>query len=212
VSLKVSEIFFSLQGEGPLVGFPTFFVRLYGCNLKCTWCDTPYARCGEDYRERAPEEIVRLWKKEFPEIPYVTITGGEPLLQKETYALMEAFLEEGAVVVLETNGSLSLKEVPDEVIVVMDLKTPSSGMAIFNLLDNLALLTQKDALKFVIKDEEDFTWSLEMIERFGLLRQTTCFFSPCEPFMDPHLLSQKILATKKPIRFQVQLHKLLKIK
>ncbi len=212
MSLKVSEIFFSLQGEGPLIGVPTYFVRLFGCNLACNWCDTPYAREGNKYEIKEITEIISDWKRNYPFIPYVTITGGEPLLQEETVKLIEAFLSESAIIVLETNGSLRIEKIPDEVIVVMDLKTPSSGMERFNNLENLKFLKEDDALKFVIKDERDFLWSLEMIEKFNLYKKTNCFFSPCEPFMQPETLAKMILKIKKPIRFQIQLHKFLKIK
>lgn len=212
MSLKISEIFFSLQGEGPLIGVPTYFVRLFGCNLSCSWCDTPYAKGRGKYEEKEIHEIISHWKKNYPHIPYVTITGGEPLLQKGTQELIESFLSEGAIIVLETNGSLSIEKVPDEVIVVMDLKTPSSGMSEFNNLENLKFLKKDDALKFVIKDERDFYFSLEMIEKYDLLLKTNCFFSPCEPFMKPESLAKMILEIKKPIRFQIQLHKFLKIK
>ncbi len=212
MSLKVSEIFFSLQGEGPLVGFPTFFVRLYGCNLYCSWCDTPYASKGDKYQEKEISEIIWHWKRYYPHIPYVTITGGEPLLQEETPKLIEAFFSKGAVIVLETNGSLSIEKIPEEVIVVMDWKTPSSGMSKFNNLENLKFLKKKDALKFVIKDEEDFKWSLKEIEKLDLLSRTNCIFSPCAPFMKSEKLAKMILETRKPIRFQIQLHKFLKIK
>lgn len=212
MSLKVSEVFFSIQGEGPWVGFPTFFVRLYGCNLSCKWCDTPYAREGQNYKEMQPEEILAFWRRDYPEIPYITLTGGEPLLQDGVYKLIEKFLQRGAKVLLETNGSLSIENVPDEVLVVMDLKTPSSGMEGFNLYRNLYFLSEKDALKFVIKDKADFDWSLKKIAEFNLLSKVTCFFSPCAPFMSPQKLAELILETKKPLRLQVQLHKFLNLK
>lgn len=212
MNLKVSEVFFSIQGEGPWVGFPTFFVRLYGCNLACKWCDTPYAREGQNYRERKTDEMVSIWKKNYPEIPYVTITGGEPLLQEGVFSLMEGFLKKGAKVLLETNGSLSLEKVPEEVLVVMDLKTPSSGMVRYNLYENLSLIKEKDALKFVIKDEADFDWALKTIEKFDLLGRVTCFFSPCAPYMSPCRLAELLLKTKKPLRLQIQLHKILNLK
>ncbi len=212
MSLKVSEIFYSLQGEGPFVGYPTFFVRLYGCNLSCSWCDTPYARIGDKFEVKEIEEIIWQWKRNYPHIPFVTITGGEPLIQEESIKLIESFLSEGVRVVLETNGSLSIEGIPEEVVIVMDWKTPSSGMDSFNKSENLKFLKKGDALKFVIKDKEDFEWSLKEIERFDLLSRTSCIFSPCEPFMKPEKLALMVLEVRKPIRFQIQLHKLLKIK
>ena len=212
MSLKISEIFFSLQGEGPLIGVPTYFVRLFGCNLSCSWCDTPYAKEGSNYEKKEISEILLQWKRNYAFTPYVTITGGEPLLQEETLELIKTFLLEGAILVLETNGSLSIKNIPEEVIVIMDLKTPSSGMERFNNLENLQFLKKDDALKFVIKDERDFHWSLSVIEKYDLFSKTNCFFSPCEPFMPPEKLAKMILEVKRPIRFQIQLHKFLKIK
>ncbi len=212
MALRISEIFFSLQGEGPLIGYPTFFIRLYGCNLNCNWCDTSYAREGNNFTEKSWEEILKIWKTNYHQIPYVALTGGEPLLQEEIYNLISLFLKKGAILTLETNGSLSIAKVPPEVIILLDLKTPSSGMENFNLYENLMYLQKKDAIKFVIKNERDFRWSLDRIEEFNLLERVPCFFSPCSPYLAPEKLANWILETKKPIRFQIQIHKLLKLK
>lgn len=213
IKLKVSELFFSLQGEGPLVGCPTFFIRVFGCNLDCKWCDTPYAKEKENgYLEIEVSEIINLWEKEYPEIPYITITGGEPLLQKEVYFLIENLLSKKAVICLETNGSLSVEKVPEEVIKIVDFKPPSSGMEKFNFYENLNFLSKKDVLKFVIQDRKDFNWALNKIEEFRIFEITQVFFSPAVPFLTPQTLAQWILETKKPIRFQFQLHKFLNLK
>lgn len=212
MSLRISEIFFSIQGEGPLVGFPTFFVRLYGCNLNCSWCDTPYAKEGQRYQELSPEEIITQWESNYKEIPYIAITGGEPLLQAQSIDLMNEFSKRGAKVLLETNGSLNIKRVPKEVLIVMDVKTPSSEMSKHNLFENFNYLKKEDALKFVIKDYNDFQWSLKIIEEFNLLEKFNCFFSPAYSYLSPEELAQFILETKRPLRLQVQLHKILKIK
>ncbi|MFN3921021.1 MAG: 7-carboxy-7-deazaguanine synthase QueE [Caldimicrobium sp.] len=212
MSLKISEIFFSIQGEGPFIGYPTLFIRLYGCNLNCSWCDTPYAKSGSNFVEKSIKEIIIFWQKNYFEIPFITITGGEPLLQKESLALMEDLIKEGAVVSLETNGSLSIKDVPKDVVIIMDIKTPSSQMSHFNNYNNFNFLQKKDVVKFIIQDKKDFDWSLEIIERYDLLSRVNCLFSPVYGKMSPHELSNWILMTKKPIRFQIQLHKLLNLK
>lgn len=212
MKLKISEIFFSLQGEGPLVGYPTFFIRFFGCNLDCSWCDTLYAKKHGTYYELEIQEIIDLWKRNYSEIPYITLTGGEPLLQKGVFPLIESFLKEKAIICLETNGSLSVKEISERVIKVVDFKTPSSGMENFNFYENLNFLDKKDALKFVIKDRNDFEWALKKIEEFELFEITQVFFSPATPFLSPQVLAEWILEVKKPIRFQLQLHKILKLK
>lgn len=212
MSLKISEIFYSLQGEGPFIGYPTLFIRLYGCNLNCSWCDTPYARRGENYTVKSSSEIIHFWKENFPELPHITITGGEPLIQEESLELMDKLVKKGAIVTLETNGSVSIKEVPSSVYIVMDLKTPSSKMSLYNNYENLNFLQKKDCVKFVIKDEEDFYWSLKIVENYNLLSKTSCLFSPVYGTLSPKKLANLILQTKKPLRFQIQLHKLLEIK
>ncbi|PMP66152.1 MAG: 7-carboxy-7-deazaguanine synthase QueE [Thermodesulfobacterium geofontis] len=210
--LKISEIFFSLQGEGPLIGYPTLFIRLFGCNLNCSWCDTPYAKGNNPHKEVEISEILSFWEKNFNSLPFITITGGEPLIQNPVYNLMNAFLEKNCIVVLETNGSISLNRVPKEVIKVMDVKTPSSNMDRHNLYENFKFLGKKDAVKFVIKDEKDFEFSLDIIDKFFLTYYTQVFLSPAHPFLDPKNLAEWILKTKKPLRFQIQLHKVVGIK
>lgn len=210
--LKVSEIFFSIQGEGPFIGFPSFFVRLFGCNLNCWWCDTPYAKGNHNYQELKTSDIFSFWEKNFNSIPFITITGGEPLLQESVYELIEEFLKQKCIVILETNGSLSLEKVPREVIKVMDIKTPSSKMEKYNFYENLRFLSLKDAVKFVIKDREDFEFALNMVEKFQISYYTQIIFSPAFPFLEAKTLAHWILETKKPLRLQVQLHKVVGIK
>lgn len=212
MSLKVSEIFFSLQGEGPLVGYPTFFIRLFGCNLRCTWCDTTYAREGDNYRVLSVQEILGLWEKNYSSIPFITLTGGEPLLQGKIYKLMKEFIKRNCTVLVETNGSLDIKNVPREVIKVVDIKTPSSGMDKHNLYTNLKYLDLKDAVKFVIKDKMDFQFALDIIQTWNLLAKTQVFFSPVYAELSPVTLAQWILELRLPIRFQLQLHKILNLK
>lgn len=152
------------------MGYPTFFIRFFGCNLSCRWCDTLYARTGSAYVVMEAEEVIRYWKENYPEIPYVAITGGEPLLHEESIPLMEQLVSEGAVVVLETNGSLDISRVPNGVITVMDIKTPSSGMTQFQRWENLQYLKPQDVLKFVIANEEDFQWTLRIIEEKNFIK------------------------------------------
>lgn len=212
MSLKISEIFFSIQGEGAFIGYPTLFIRLYGCNLNCQWCDTPYAKEGGNFYEKTCDEIVKFWKENYPDIPYITLTGGEPLLQEKSIDLMKSLLKMGAVVNLETNGSIPLDRVPREVFIVMDVKTPSSGMVNFNNYENFKYLQKKDVIKFVIQDERDFEWSINLIHEFNLWSKVCCLFSPVYGAIPPKDLAKLILKIKKPIRFQVQLHKLLSLK
>ncbi len=212
MKLKLSEIFFSLQGEGPLVGMPSLFFRLYGCNLNCSWCDTPYSREPYPFFEKEIEELVQQWKENFPQIPYVVITGGEPLLQEGAIPFLEALIANGAKPLLETNGSLPIAGLPEGVIVVMDLKPPSSNMVEFNRYENLDFLREKDAVKIVIQDRRDFEWAINLVEQADLLKKTQVFFSPAHPFLSPKELASLILETKLPLRLQVQLHKMLGLK
>ena len=187
------------------MGWPTFFVRLAGCNLNCAWCDTSYAREGG--QTFTLPEILRKWRE--TRLPWVQVTGGEPLLQEGVYPLLEAFLKEGAMVILETNGSLSLARVPKQVVKVMDLKCPSSGMSHFMKWDNLAFLDGKDQVKFVIADERDYAWAKEKVQAFYLPVYTQVLFSPAYKRLAPQTLAEWILKDGLHVRFQIQLHKLL---
>ncbi|HIE33452.1 MAG TPA: radical SAM protein [Thermodesulfobacteriaceae bacterium] len=209
IRLKISELFVSLQGEGPAAGYPAFFVRLSGCNLSCRWCDTPHARQPKTGQEMEIPKIVNHFRKSG--VSQVLITGGEPLLQEGVYALMEEFLALGAQVFLETNGSLSLKRVPSEVTKVMDLKPPSSGMSKYMLYENLRYLSHRDQIKFVIADEEDYRWAKEKVLRLGLNYFTEVSFSPAWGLMSPEKLAKMILRDRLPVRLQPQLHKILKL-
>ena len=205
--LDVAELFVSLQGEGAHAGLPMFFVRLAGCNLRCRWCDTPYAQRPLK-KFLSLSQILSLWEQEGA-LGYVQITGGEPLLQENVYPLMESFLEQGVKVLLETNGSLSLERVPPEVIKVMDLKPPSSGMEEHNLFSNLAFLTKKDEVKFVVADEKDYAWAKEIIFSYHLPVFTNVLLSPAFGLLEPQKLASWILKDRLPVRFQLQLHKVL---
>ncbi|NIA08631.1 MAG: radical SAM protein [Nitrospiraceae bacterium] len=201
----MSETFVSLQGEGAWAGWPCFFIRLSGCNLRCTYCDTRYA-----YMEREKRNISGLieeWKQS--QIGLVEVTGGEPLLQSTTPILLKALLDEGAKVLLETNGSLSLSNVPREVIKIVDRKTPGSGMGKFWCEENLRWLNQGDQLKFVITDQKDYEWARKEVLRLCLWRYTEVLFSPIWKNLAPSDLAGWIIADRLPVRFQVQLHKVL---
>ncbi|OAG28265.1 radical SAM protein [Thermodesulfatator autotrophicus] len=203
----VAEIFVSLQGESTYMGLPTFFVRLSGCNLRCKWCDTIYAQKPQNNLLGLSEILIR-WQKE-GSLKFVQITGGEPLLQENVYLLMKAFLEKGATILLETNGSVSLGRVPKEVVKIMDFKTPSSGMTHHMCYENLAYLTRKDQVKFVIADKEDYNWAKEILARFYLPVYTQVLFSPVWQTVKPQELAEWIIKDRLQVRFQLQLHKVL---
>ena len=204
-ALSVSETFVSLQGESVWAGWPCFFIRLSGCNLRCTYCDTRYA-----YNEGEKRDIPGLideWRQS--RIALVQVTGGEPLLQAETLTLLDALVNEGAKVLLETNGSLVLGNVPREVIKIVDRKTPGSGMEESFLAENLQWLNQGDQLKFVITDRKDYEWAREEVIRLCLLFYTEVLFSPAWRGLAPFHLAEWIIADRLSVRFQIQLHKIL---
>lgn len=236
--LKINEIFKSVQGESSFSGLPCVFIRLTGCNLRCGYCDTEYAFYEGKLMsvdeilnqvERAGIPLVDLKEKKSnrmrqnqavsPVNPssvnigssgtLVEITGGEPLLQKEVYPLMDALLGQGYEVLLETGGSLSIKDVPDPVIRIMDLKCPGSGEVQNNLLDNIQYLTPKDEVKFVILDRADYEWSRDMLRRYSLDRKAHVLFSPVYDKLDLKDLTQWILEDNLPVRLQTQLHKVI---
>jgi len=195
----------SLQGEGVWTGWPCFFIRLAGCNLRCTYCDTQYAyNSGE---KRDIESLLDEWRQ--AGVGLVQVTGGEPLLQSGTYVLLEALLNEGARVLLETNGSLGLKNVPREVIKIVDRKTPGSAMEEFFLEENLGWLKQGDQLKFVITARDDYEWAREEVVRLRLSCYTEVLFSPAWGGLAPFQLAEWIIADRLSVRFQIQLHKIL---
>ncbi len=209
-TLRVYEIFESLLGEGEEAGYPAFFVRVSGCNLNCRWCDTRYARnpsAGKDY---AVEELLEKFKESGRK--RVLVTGGEPLLQKGTVKLCELLLSEGARVLVETNGSLPVELLPKEVIKIVDLKPPSSGMSPYMRLENAKLLDEKDQVKFVVANYEDYLWAKERAEELGLFHRTKVLFSPVWEELEPRVLAEWVLRDGLEARVQVQLHKVLGIK
>lgn len=204
-SLRITEIFYSLQGESNTVGLPTVFVRLTGCPLRCSYCDTAYAFVGGE--KLSLSEIISQVNQY--KAKYVTITGGEPLAQSASHELMTNLLENGYYVSLETSGALDISSVDQRIIKVMDLKTPSSEEADKNLYQNIEHLNKNDQVKFVIANSTDFEWSKNMIEKYDLSQQCEILFSPVMGKMNPTELAEKIIQDNLPVRFQIQLHKYL---
>ena len=203
--LRITEIFHSIQGESTLVGMPTVFVRLTGCPLRCTYCDTEYAFQGGQWMSH--NEVIEQVKSYG--ISYVTVTGGEPLAQKSCVTLLDQLCAAGFIVSLETSGALSLSSVGKDVIKVMDIKTPGSAEESRNLWSNIELLDNKDQIKFVICSEQDYLWSKEIIEKYQLVGRCEILMSPSYGELKLHDLATWILQDKLPVRLQTQLHKLI---
>lgn len=203
--LRITEIFHSLQGESSTVGWPTVFVRLTGCPLRCGYCDTEYAFQGgewmgvSDICARVSGYGAR----------HVCVTGGEPLAQPDCIALLEALCEAGYDVSLETSGAMDVAAVDPRVMKVMDLKTPGSGEAQRNRYENLALLSSRDQIKFVICDRADYEWAREQVRAHQLQRRCEVLFSPAADKLPARSLADWILQDRLPVRFQLQLHKIL---
>lgn len=204
--LTVNEIFYSIQGESSFTGRPCVFVRLTGCDLRCRWCDTPYA-----FTEGAPaalDEVVA--RVESYGCPLVEITGGEPLLQTDVYPLMRRLIDDGKTVLLETGGHIDISGVPDAVVKVVDVKCPGSGEAKRNDWTNLDRLARHDEVKFVIQDRTDYEFARDVVRRYRLERRCAgALFSPVHGILDPAELSAWVLRDRVPARVQVQLHKYL---
>jgi len=203
--LRLTEIFFSLQGETRTVGLPTVFVRLTGCPLRCQYCDTAYAFQGGKWYEI--EEIIREVKKYHAQ--YVTITGGEPLAQKGCLNLLTRLCDEKYEVSLETSGALDVSRVDQRVVKVVDIKTPGSGEVEKNCWENLPHLLPHDQVKFVICDEADYHWSKEMLLKHRLDLRAQVLFSPSYTQLKASDLADWVLRDQLPVRFQIQLHKIL---
>lgn len=203
--LRITEIFHSLQGETSRVGLPTVFIRLTGCPLRCTYCDTAYAFTGGQNIGMA--EILAQVAEFAPQ--YVTVTGGEPLAQKSCQPLLRALCDAGYKVSLETGGALDIAAVDARVMRVVDIKTPASGEAARNRWENLELLTPHDEVKFVLCDENDYQWARQIIQQYHLADRCVVLFSPAHGTLNATQLADWILRDKLPVRMQVQLHKLL---
>jgi len=203
--LRITEIFYSIQGESLSVGLPTIFIRLTGCPLRCNYCDTAYAfQGGEQKLISDILEEIKVYKT-----AYVTVTGGEPLAQKPCLELLKLLCDAGYNVSLETSGALGLSRVDERVIKVMDLKTPSSGEVEKNLYSNLEFLTKKDQLKFVIGSYDDYLWAVESIEKNAIKDICEILMSPCFGQVELKELAEWILEDQLAVRLQTQLHKLI---
>ena len=205
LALRVTEIFHSLQGETSRSGLPTVFVRLTGCPLRCGYCDTAYAFTGGDtITIAAILQQVSNYKTQ-----YVTVTGGEPLAQKNCLPLLIALCDAAYSVSLETSGAMDLSGVDRRVSKIMDIKTPGSGEMKKNRWSNLDYLTPHDEIKFVLCDESDYRWALEMIKKYRLNHCCPILFSPVHGQLEPQTLADWILRDQLTVRLQIQLHKLL---
>jgi 7-carboxy-7-deazaguanine synthase len=203
--LTVNEIFHSIQGESTRAGDPCVFVRLTACDLRCTWCDTPYA--FHEGRKMSIDEVVKV--VDDYGCPLVEITGGEPLLQDEVYPLMDRLLERGHTVMLETGGHRPIDRVPSEVIKVVDVKCPGSGDSDKNHWANLDALAPHDEVKFVIADRADYEFARDVVRKKLAGRKGALLFSPVHGVLDPKTLSEWVLADRLAVRVQLQLHKFI---
>lgn len=204
--LRITEIFHSIQGESTYAGLPCYFVRLTGCNLRCTWCDSEYTFHGGGWMS-FDEIFARL--AEFPKCQLLEVTGGEPMLQRNVNAFMQECLDRGFTVLLETGGSLDLSGVPKDVRKIVDLKAPGSGEVSANLWSNLELLQPWDEIKCVIADRTDYEWAKNEVLERGLATRHTVLFSPVFGRIAPVDLANWILADAMPIRMQLQMHKFI---
>ena len=202
--MLVYEIFKSIQGESTYAGLPCVFVRLAGCNLSCSWCDTPYARVPDEAIEMTIVEVIE--KVGGFDCPLVEITGGEPLMQEEAIDLAGALLESGYRVLIETNGSVALSGLDPRVVKIVDVKCPSSGHAGSFLIENLECISPEDELKFVIGNREDYDSAVRFIEDFLRGRTEKVLFAPVRPQLSPAELSDWILKDSLRVRLQLQLH------
>lgn len=203
--LKVNEIYYSVQGESTKAGLPCVFIRLTFCNLRCTYCDTEYAFYNGNDLEIS--DIISSVKKYNCKL--VELTGGEPLVQKESLELMKQLCDEGFEVMLETSGSLSTKDVDERVKVILDFKCPSSGMLKKNLYENINYLKPIDEVKFVIGSREDFDWSKELISKYQLNKKCEVLFSVVFGKLTAEELVKWILEENLNVRFQLQMHKVI---
>ena len=202
--LTVHEIFYSIQGESTYAGRPCVFVRLTACDLRCSWCDTPYA--FHEGHKRSLDEV--LAEVDRLDCPLVEVTGGEPLLQDDVYPLMRSLLDRGSTVLLETGGHRSTADVPAAVVTILDVKCPGSGEAHRNDWSNLERLRPHDEVKFVVQDREDYEFARDVITTRRLkARAAAVHLSPVHGVMDLRRLSEWVLADRLPARVQVQLHK-----
>ena len=203
--LKIFEIFYSLQGESSRVGLPTIFIRLSGCPMRCHYCDTAYAFQGGSMMDM--DDIMETIKKY--NTHYVTVTGGEPLAQKEVLSLLKVLADQNYDVSLETGGGISIKEVDPRIKIILDIKTPESGEEKKNHWENLNLIHAKDEIKFVLCSREDYDWAKKILDQYNLTERCHVLFSPVYQKLNATDLGNWILQDQLPVRLQIQLHKLL---
>ncbi|MGM0555456.1 MAG: radical SAM protein [Myxococcota bacterium] len=203
--LRLTETFYSIQGESSQAGRPCVFVRLSRCNLRCNWCDTPYSFKGGE--KQSIDQIMGTVADYGCNL--VEITGGEPLLQPGVHDLMTRLCDEGYEVMIETSGSLDIEPVDERVRIIMDLKAPGSGEVDKNLYENLEHLKATDEVKIVILDREDFDWAVQVLREYRLADRAEVIFSPVHGELEPGVLSQWIIEERLPVRLGVQLHKYL---
>lgn len=204
--LTINEIFYSVQGESTYAGRPCVFVRLTACDLRCSWCDTPYA--FHEGSKRTVEDVLADVARF--DCPLVEVTGGEPLLQQEVYPLMQQLLDSGKTVLLETGGHRSTERVPEPVVTILDVKCPGSGESERMDWDNLSRLRPHDEVKFVVRDRADYEYARAAIARHRLAgRVAAVHLSPVHGVLDAKTLSEWVLADRLPVRVQLQLHKFI---
>jgi len=204
MAIRINEIFYSIQGESSRIGFPTIFIRLTGCPMRCNYCDTAYA--FHEGSQKTIEDILKEIKR-FPS-KFITVTGGEPLAQKQCLDLLKSLCDEGYQVSLETGGGLSIEGVDQRVKIILDVKTLKSGEVENNVWGNLSKIKSLDEIKFVILDKEDFIWSKNIIKEYSV-NQEQVLFSPVYGKLNPTNLSDWILQESLNVRVQLQLHKIL---
>ena len=203
--MKINEIFTSIQGESTYMGRPCLFIRTTGCNLRCTYCDTEYAFYGG--KEMTNDELFEIAEKSG--VKLVEITGGEPLLKEELPELVDRLLEAKYEVLVETSGSIDIDKINSRAVRIMDLKSPSSGMASKNDMNNIKKLKPTDEVKFVVGDRADYLWANEIMDKYKLDQKVTVLFSPVFEKLEPVRLAEWILQDKKNVRMQIQLHKII---
>lgn len=204
-SLKITEVFYSLQGETKTVGLPTVFIRLTGCPLRCLYCDSAYAFTGG--KRRLITDIMSEVDSYTPK--YITVTGGEPLSQPACLPLLKQLCDKGYQVSLETSGALSVANVDQRVVKVVDIKTPDSNEVEKNKFDNIQYMTKNDQFKFVICSEQDYRWAIKILKDYDLSSICEVLFSPSYDELSSVQLAEWILRDRLPVRFQLQLHKVL---
>jgi 7-carboxy-7-deazaguanine synthase len=205
--LRVSEIFRSIQGESSLMGMPCTFVRLAGCNLRCSWCDTAYAREADAGREMSVHEVIKEVRARGADL--IELTGGEPLMQPDTLTLARIFCDMEARVLLETNGTLDITDVDSRVMIVMDIKPPSSGHADATRWENVDRLQENDEIKVVVADRADYDWAKQELTRRRVLGNKKVTFSPVYGKLEYVKAAEWILQDALPVKLGIQLHKIL---